>query len=132
MQEQQVELELSWSQQRALNDAYDRNKKSMITAYVLAVLFGGLGIHRLYLGRNRSGYLMFAICMVALFVRAWVSSEYQNSDGGILGEYIAYSMSLALWLWVIIDLFLIPKMLRKFNSGLAAELHKGISEGTMV
>jgi hypothetical protein len=38
----------------------------------------------------------------------------------------------ALWVWIIIDLFLIPKMLRKYNAGLAAELRKGISAGTMV
>lgn len=131
MPEQETEQELSWSQQRALNDAYDRNKKSMIMAYVLAVFFGGLGIHRLYLGRNRSGYLMFGFFMVTMFIRAWVSSMYQNSDGDI-GEYIAYAMMLALWLWIIVDLFLIPKMLRKFNTSLAAELRKGISEGTMV
>jgi hypothetical protein len=132
MQEQEVEQELNWSQQRALDDAYDRNKKSMIVAYMLAVLFGGLGIHRLYLDRTRSGYLMFAICMVSLFMRAWVSSGYQNSDGDIVCEYIAYFMMFALWVWIIIDLFLIPKMLRKYNAGLAAELRKGISAGTMV
>ena len=131
MKEQQSEQELNWSQQRALDDAYDRNKKSMVTAYVLAVLFGGLGIHRLYLGRTRTGYLMFGICMVSFFMRAWVSSGYQNSDGDIC-EYIAYLMMFALWVWIIIDLFLIPKMLRKFNAGLAAELRKGISAGTMV
>ena len=132
MQEQQIEQELNWSQQRALDDAIDRNKKSMVAAYVLAVLFGGLGIHRLYLGRNRTGYLMFGICLLSFFMRAWVSSGYQNSDGDALCEYIAYSMMFALWVWIIIDLFLIPKMLRKFNTGLAAELRKGISSGTMV
>ena len=43
MPEVQTEQELSWSQQRALDDAYDRNKKSMVVAYVLAVFFGMLG-----------------------------------------------------------------------------------------
>jgi TM2 domain-containing membrane protein YozV len=104
----------------------------MVTAYLLAVLFGGLGIHRLYLGRTRTGYLMFGICMVSFFMRASVSSGFQISDGDILCEYIAYSMMFALWIWIIIDLFLIPKMLRKLNAGLAAELRKGISAGTMV
>jgi hypothetical protein len=131
MPEQETEQELNWSQQRALNDAYDRNKKSMVKAYVLALLFGGLGIHRLYLGRTRSGYLMFGFFMLTLFVQAWVSSMYQNSDGDI-GEYADYLMRFALSLWVLVDLFLIPKMLRKFNAGLAAKLRKGISEGTMV
>ncbi|MGD0681586.1 MAG: NINE protein [Terracidiphilus sp.] len=132
MQEQPVEQELSWSQQRALDDAYDRNKKSMVKAYVLAVLFGGLGIHRLYLDRPRTGYLMFGICIVSFFIRAWGSSGYQQSDGDILCEYIGYLMMFALWIWIVVDLFLIPKMLRKFNTSLAAQLRKGISEGTMV
>jgi hypothetical protein len=132
MPEVQTEQELSWSQQRALDDAYDRNKKSMVVAYVLAVFFGMLGVHRLYLGRNRSGYLMFGIWLVGLITSVAVAQGFHDSDVNFLCDCIAGLMMVSIWVWVFVDLFLIPKMLHKFNAELAVQLRNGIASGTLL
>src|SRR4051812_7507963 len=77
---------------------YDANKKSVGVAYVLWFLFGGFGAHRFYLSRIGTGVLM-----LVLFIGAFLTA-------GILGIPLA--------IWLIIDAFLIPDMVRSYNNQL--------------
>jgi TM2 domain-containing membrane protein YozV len=132
MQGLQVERELSWSQQRAFDDAFDRNKKSMVATYFLVAFFGMIGVHRLYLGRNRSGYIMMGIWLVGMITSITVASAYQNSADDIFFDFVAGLTMCSIGIWVLVDLFLIPKMVRDYNAALATQLLKGILTGALV
>ncbi|MCW1403542.1 TM2 domain-containing protein [Novosphingobium sp. MW5] len=77
---------------------YDANRKSNGVTYLLALLFGGWGVHRFYLRRNGTGALMLGL---------W-----------ILGWLTLFLAWIPLGIWVFVDLFLIPGMVREFNMGL--------------
>lgn len=66
-------------------------QKSVGLAYVLLILFSGFGIHRFYLGRPWTGLMMMAIT--------------------ISGFFTGFTFIISL-IWVIVDLFLIPRMAR--------------------
>ena len=74
--------------------------KSTGVAYLLWLFLGGIGAHRFYLGRTGSGF-----AYVCLFVLTILT-------GGIMG--------IALGAWVLLDLFLIPGMVRTCNSQFGA------------
>ncbi len=83
--------------------------KSVVVAYILAIwFFGPFGSHRFYLNRPRSAVAMFLIFLpsVVLFVRG-----LESDTGSLVGEV---GMAIV-YLWVIVDLFLIPGIVRRRN-----------------
>ncbi len=70
-------------------------------AYVLAIFLGTLGIHRFYLGRVGSAIAMLALTLLS---------------GPLM---LAFGLGIVAWLgvaiWWVIDLFLIPGMVREEN-----------------
>jgi TM2 domain-containing membrane protein YozV len=74
---------------------YDANKKSSGTAYLLCIFLGGLGAHRFYLGKTGS-----AVAQLALWLLGWVTF------------FIAW---IPLGIWVLVDLILIPGIIREQN-----------------
>lgn len=75
-------------------DAVDAQKKSLVIAYLLWFL----AAHRFYLGRAFSAITFLLTPIMTTVLVADVS------------------LGLAVWLvWVLIDLFLIPGMVRKYN-----------------
>lgn len=87
---------LSIEEQLLVNSEVEKNGKNIVLAYVLAIFVGILGIHRFYLGRKGS-----AIAML------------------ILG---LFSLGLITGVWVIVDLFLIPGIVKENNAVIEAEL----------
>ena len=77
---------------------YDANKKSVGASYVLCLLLGGLGAHRFYLGYPASAAVQLVL--------------------GILG-FVVFLTWPPLWLWLLVDLFLIPGMVRQRNLEIA-------------
>ncbi len=75
-------------EQRVANDG-----KSMLVAYLLAIFFGGLGLHRFYLGHNASAALMLVLFILGCLTTFFIIGLFMLAVVGI---------------WVIIDLFLIP------------------------
>ncbi len=73
---------------------YDANKKSAGVTYLLCIFLGGVGAHRFYLGRTAS-----AVGQLAL---------------GLLG-FVIFVTWIPLWIWLIVDLFLIPGIVREEN-----------------
>jgi len=74
-----------------INTDSRRGNRSTFVAYILWLLFGGLGFHRFYLGYGGSGFvqlLLFALGFVTVYTFA------------------------VLALWLFIDMFLIPGMAR--------------------
>lgn len=74
---------------------YDANKKSQGTAYLLCIFLGGLGAHRFYLGKTGTG-----VGQLALWVLGWLTF------------FITW---IPLGIWVLVDLFLIPGIVREAN-----------------
>jgi TM2 domain-containing membrane protein YozV len=81
-----------------------RRRRSVGLAYMLCVVFGLLGLHRVYLGRALSGAGMAAITLVSL--------PLIGSGLGLLG-FVATGT------WALADLVLIPGMAREVNEPLA-------------
>lgn len=69
---------------------FEENSKSIGIAYLLWLILGGLGVHRFYSGRTKSGV---AQLLLALSFVGWV----------------------VLIPWLIADLFLIPGMVNEHN-----------------
>jgi TM2 domain-containing membrane protein YozV len=74
--------------------------KELWLAYLLAAIVGTLGIHRMYLGRTGSGIAMLAIYLASV--------PLSFIGVGLIGL-------LALSIWWVVDLFLIPGMVRDEN-----------------
>ncbi|MCZ8182378.1 MAG: TM2 domain-containing protein [Beijerinckiaceae bacterium] len=76
-------------------------KKSVI-AYGLLVLVGSLGMHRFYLSRPRSGFVMLGLTVAVVM---------------FLPELVIYKrLSVPTIGWCLVDAFLIPGMVRDCNS----------------
>lgn len=71
-------------------------RKSIGLAYVLWFLFGGLGVHRFYLGRTGSGVAMMLLALL-----------------GWLPLFLGW---VALGIWWIVDAILIPGMTNQANA----------------
>ncbi|SET14031.1 TM2 domain-containing protein [Paracoccus homiensis] len=80
-------------EQRVANEA-----KSPFVAYLLAILLWGFGAHRLYLGRYMSG-----LVMLAMWGLGWLTAP-------ILIGWLPIAL---VAMWMVIDLFLIPGMIRE-------------------
>ncbi|WP_156291498.1 TM2 domain-containing protein [Oceanobacillus salinisoli] len=72
-------------------------QKSIALAYVLWFFLGQIGIHRFYTGRVGTG-----IIQLLLGISGWATSW-------ILIGYLPLTV---LWIWLFIDIFLIPGMCR--------------------
>ncbi|MFD1851133.1 TM2 domain-containing protein [Oceanobacillus bengalensis] len=72
-------------------------QKSYALAYILWLFLGQFGIHRFYTGRVGTG-----IMQLLLGVIGWATSWI----------FIGYIPLTFLWIWLFIDIFLIPSMCR--------------------
>ncbi|WP_282602467.1 TM2 domain-containing protein [Paracoccus sp. PARArs4] len=79
-------------EQRVANDA-----RSPVVAYLLLIFLWGFGVHRMYLGRWMSGLIMLVTWLLGwamtLILIGWIPIAFVA-------------------LWCVIDLFLIPGMIR--------------------
>ncbi len=77
-----------------------RGDKSMLLAYVLWFFLGSLGIHRFYLGATRSAIIILILTILSVVLSV-------VGVGPLLG--------LVVIIWLIVDIFLIPGMVRAAN-----------------
>lgn len=78
---------------------YDANKKSAGVSYLLCLFLGGFGAHRFYLGHTGT-----AVGQLVLWILGWLTF---------------FLTWLPLGVWLIVDLFLIPGMVRNKNMSIA-------------
>ena len=82
-------------------------QKSIGIAYVLLIVFGGMGLHRFYLERIGSGIVQFILWLAVIVSLLNSDSLIPCGDSRVL--LIA---GVPLGIWVLVDLFLIPGMAR--------------------
>ncbi|RUS46111.1 TM2 domain-containing protein [Cohnella sp. AR92] len=112
-----------------LNSEMRLREKSIALVYIL-LLGGHLGIHRFYLKKPLSGSIQLALSVLATifyFIFALTTAEAED-----YGEWWAFVLCLlcaaAVFVWVIVDLFLIPKMVKRLNEEKEQEIVKQLLE----
>jgi TM2 domain-containing membrane protein YozV len=90
---------------------YDAQKKSSGVAYLCWFLVGFLGAHGFYLKRPGSAIAQ----AVANIGGSWLAFRDMNNTAGWVLAVIG-------GLWVLVDVFLIPGMVRAYNTVLAERL----------
>ena len=88
---------------------YDANKKSVIVAYLLWFFLGWFGIHRFYLGKWISGFILLALTLVA---------------GATYWIFIGMVLMAVPGLWWLIDALLVPGMVRGYNNDLIDDVSR--------
>lgn len=96
------------SQQLALFESeMNKRRKSVVLAYVLLLLLGGLGVHRFYLGFINLAVAQL-ICFILGILTVWV---------GIGFAFLAFSGIVA-----FIDLFLTPSLTDRANERIEQQI----------
>ncbi len=88
---------------------YDANKKSVIVTYLLWFFLGWFGIHRFYVGKWISGFILLALTLIA---------------GATYWIFIGMVLMAVPGLWWLIDALLIPGMVRDYNNDLVDEVSR--------
>lgn len=89
-----------------------REEKSMMIAYLLWFFLGGFSAHRFYLNAYLSGAIQLFLVIGGLFI---LLGSAATKDVGTIP--FAALMMLAGYVWVLLDLFLIPGLCRRASTG---------------
>ena len=108
-----LKSELSDHQMAVLQSEMEKHRKSAGWAYVLFFFLGTLGIHKFYIGKTGWGvaYLILGIVgWFSMFLFIGLSSDSERGMGAGIIAIIFLSVLAVLFL---IDLFTIPRQIRK-------------------
>ena len=100
-------MSLSVQHQMLIEQRVTNQAKSSGVAYLLLIFLGGMGIHRLYLGRTGSG-----VTMLSLFVLGWATLVFG----------IGLLFLLIVGLWAFVDLFLVSGMVEQQKAAVRREM----------
>lgn len=126
-----TKYDLSVNELMLLNSELRSAEKSLALAYLM-LIGGHLGVHRFYLKRfgTAIAQLVLFLLALALYVILVVMVEmasydfydYEWSGGPIAMLVLLILAGGTLFVWVIVDLFLIPRMVREWNERVEREL----------
>lgn len=112
-------------EQRIANDG-----KSTLVAYILWFFFYGLGAHRFYLGYTKSAFAILLLSVIGLILAAWGTYAMHTTIHDTLDTTASlvfltgFALLGLVFLWAIIDAFLIPGMVRNNRNKLREQLTK--------
>jgi TM2 domain-containing membrane protein YozV len=89
---------------------YQANQKSATTAFLLWFFLGFWGAHRFYCGKTGTGIVYVSIALVTLFLA--LITFFISGAGALLTAWI-------LWIWQIVDVFLISGWIKQHNNNIA-------------
>ncbi|WP_245833084.1 TM2 domain-containing protein [Oceanobacillus timonensis] len=104
-------MPLSTQEKLYVNSEIERKGKNIVVAYLLAIFLGTLGIHRFYLGKVGS-----AVSMLILWIFGIITTFI------LIGGVVLF----ALGIWVIVDLFLIPGMIKQNHNQIEVEVTRNL------
>lgn len=98
--------------------AFEAQRKSRLTAYLLWLLLGVIGAHRFYLRMKVSGFgMLFLACLAAV---TFFSRYLLRLTDEMLA--VAGASLLVLAIWVPVDVFRIPGFVQDYNDRLLRRL----------
>ena len=110
---QQLSTPQSTSPAPVSNDArammmFEANKKSIIVAYILWFFVGSLGGHRFYMSKVGGAVAQLLMTIFGVLL--------------LFAFGLGVVLLIPVWIWVLVDAFLIPGWIRVQNTMLAAQL----------
>lgn len=102
----QLKSQLTEKQLAIFNQEFEKKKKSPVVAWLFWLFLGGLGAHRLYLGKTVSGLILMGVTLLT----AW------------------FTFGIPTFIWLIIDAFLLPKMIGEKNKEIETEILNQVKE----
>lgn len=93
-------------------------EKSSGVAYLM-LLGGHFGLHRFYLKRKGTGAAQLALFISAFFFyfMILIATGLESSPLTIVSVVLCILPAVALLVWILVDLFLLPGMIRAYNQG---------------
>jgi hypothetical protein len=149
MPEPVAQQELTYAQQRAFDDAYEDSRRKLWLAYLWALLpvaifalgialrsiimfFGLLGIHRFYLGRPLTAALMLCLWQGGFLALTFVPIYFGMERGDPTINLVCAPFMFGAFIWFLVDLALLPRMVRRYNEKLSENLRKDYISETAV
>ncbi|QHW33149.1 TM2 domain-containing protein [Paenibacillus rhizovicinus] len=110
--------DLSLEELMLLNSELRGAEKSSGVAYLM-LLGGHFGLHRFYLKRKGTGAAQLALFIAAIFFYFMIAiaSAVDSTPFTIVSVTMCVLPAVALFVWIIVDLFLLPGMIRAYNQG---------------
>ena len=105
-------MELSTSEKMLIEQRVMNQAKSSRVAYILCLFLGGFGAHRFYLGYPASGLVMLVLMVLGV---------------GLAQFRVGALFFLTGLIWVINDLFLIPRIVQNQTNDFREGLHRELS-----
>ncbi|TJY39852.1 TM2 domain-containing protein [Cohnella pontilimi] len=123
--------DLSLEQLILLQSEMRHAEKSLALAYFM-LIGGHLGVHRFYLRRFASGGIQLALFLVAtacyfVYGIADAVDETWRPWHAVPIAFLVLS-GLALFIWIIVDMCILPRMVREWNSAKEAEIISQITQ----
>lgn len=87
---------------------YDAQKKSIVLAFLLWFFLGYLGAHRFYAGKTISAIVQLVLSLIG---------------GALAFVGIGFVLLGVVGIWLFIDIFLLPGMIRNHNVSLISRLN---------
>jgi hypothetical protein len=112
MEEDSIELRRNVSEHELsiLDSGLAKYRKSTALAYVLWIFLGGLGIHKFYIGKTGMG--VFYLLLLGGLIVGTITGRSQATEPAMI---VAGSCGLILGILLLVDLFTIPRQIRRAN-----------------
>lgn len=95
-----LKTQLTQQEVATVTSELEHRKKNMVLAYVLWFFLGSFGVHNFYIGRNGLGVAQLALCVTGLLLSILI---------------IGIFLLIPLWIWVLVDAFLIYGYIQNYN-----------------
>lgn len=115
--------DLTVNELMVLNSSLRSAEKSLALGYLM-LIGGHLGIHRFYLKRPGTAtvqLVLFLIAVVSYFMTYLMLGVALNTPFIISLVFLCLSAA-ALFIWILVDLFLLPRMIREWNTRVEQEI----------
>lgn len=109
--------ELSAQEMMLLQSQLRDETKSLSLAYTM-LLGARTGLHRFYLGRTSSAIVQLVLFVfTVLFYGLSSLMSVVESEGGLIAfGILTFLFGFSLFVWIVVDLFLLPRMVSEYNA----------------